>query len=250
MSCIINKGAEIVNFIPPDLNFFTFSELANRWNITEDRIECYLKEGKLKEFEYENLNIQAPVKERKRLARLKDVLNRHARKDISNLIQTGPLKPNTIRLILTPEQRASWFKIKKSDQAFEKLLEHEGFNIDCIRIVIPTAEVKRFEARYSKIKTVNTEVEKDTDEPLLNSSKTKTQDSNVLLQQEILCKDLRMKGHNNQQIARELKKQFPNIYPSRIGRLVTEVPGVHVSTDTYRRRGNLLLNWEYKRKYK
>lgn len=56
-----------------------------------------------------------------------------------------------------------------------------------------------------------------------------------------MVKRLKLEGIEHKEIARKLKNAFQKITPSRIGRLITEEPGVHVETETYRGRGRRLL---------
>ena len=53
---------------------------------------------------------------------------------------------------------------------------------------------------------------------------------------------LKLEGLSNKEIAKKLKTTFPNIYPTRIGVLITEDPNnKNVSKDAYRKRGIRLL---------
>ncbi len=52
---------------------------------------------------------------------------------------------------------------------------------------------------------------------------------------------LRREGLGDSAIAHKLKLAFPLIYPSRIGRVITEKPGITGETDAYRKRGKKLL---------
>lgn len=56
-----------------------------------------------------------------------------------------------------------------------------------------------------------------------------------------MVKRLKKEGLENKQIAHKLKDIFPNIRPSRIGRLITEDPKVYVTNEAYRGRGRRLL---------
>lgn len=56
-----------------------------------------------------------------------------------------------------------------------------------------------------------------------------------------MVKRLKQEGFENKQIAHKLKDAFPKIYPSRIGKLITEEPGVFVTNGAYRKRGIRLL---------
>jgi hypothetical protein len=56
-----------------------------------------------------------------------------------------------------------------------------------------------------------------------------------------LCERLKREIMPNSQIAHELKRLFPNLSDAKIGKLVTEIPGVIVEHETYRGRGRMLL---------
>lgn len=138
-----------MSFIPPDPENFSFAELALKWGVSEERIERYFKERLLKQLDYEPLDTRAPMKERKHIANLKHVLNQSARKQIAELLGTVPRKPNTVRRILSKTHWDTLTKDKKSDQAFQSLVESAGHKIDYIQLFIPLSEVKRFEKKYS-----------------------------------------------------------------------------------------------------
>ena len=56
-----------------------------------------------------------------------------------------------------------------------------------------------------------------------------------------LCNRLRQEGSSDKEIAQALKRKFPVLTPHKIGKLITEEPGVTVTADAYRQRGNRLL---------
>ncbi len=58
---------------------------------------------------------------------------------------------------------------------------------------------------------------------------------------EELCNRLKRAGLTDKKIALELKRKFPKIYPSRIGRLITGIEGIRVTPEAYRKRGKRLL---------
>jgi hypothetical protein len=52
---------------------------------------------------------------------------------------------------------------------------------------------------------------------------------------------LKQEGFTDKQIAKKLKQMFPEINPSRVGRLITAKENVTVTTEAYRGRGRKLL---------
>jgi len=55
------------------------------------------------------------------------------------------------------------------------------------------------------------------------------------------CNELKSEGLSDKEIAKKLKHEFPQIYPSRIGRLLPAKPGTYITKDAQRRRGVRLL---------
>lgn len=138
-----------MSFMPPEPNNFTFKELSLRWGVSEERIERYFMERRLKQLGYEKLIEKASTEERKRITSLADVLKQFARKQIAYLLDRGPLKPGIPRQVLSKTRREALAKAKKSDQAFQSLVEAKGHNIDYIQLIIPRDEIIRFEKKYS-----------------------------------------------------------------------------------------------------
>jgi hypothetical protein len=60
--------------------------------------------------------------------------------------------------------------------------------------------------------------------------------------------ELKSSGADDIEIAGQLKRFYPDLLPSRIGRLVTHDPSINVVSDAYRKRGCRLLEKYEKRK--
>ena len=56
-----------------------------------------------------------------------------------------------------------------------------------------------------------------------------------------LCDRLKAQGLDVKAIAREMKRVFPNILPSRIGRFLPAHPGANITSDAHTKRGKRLL---------
>jgi len=98
--------------------------------------------------------------------------------------------------------------------------------------LVTLKELQRFEAEAAK--------QPETPESSATTSDTTNTQTAIETDKE-LCDRLKLEGLNNKAIAKELKREFPQIRPARIGRLITEVPGVYVEYETYRGRGRQLL---------
>lgn len=95
------------------------------------------------------------------------------------------------------------------------------------RVVIELAEVARFEKEH------------DMSPPIVIAHPPTTQPAKETADK--LCERLKRDNVPNSQIAQELKRLFSNLSDAKIGKLVTEIPGVFVEHETYRGRGRTLL---------
>jgi organic radical activating enzyme len=98
------------------------------------------------------------------------------------------------------------------------------FNGPALELYYMREDIERFEKEHER-KAIKA------NEPIKQSVETDKQ----------LYDRLKLEGQTDKEIAKELKRVFPEIHPSRIGRLITEIPGTHVETDAYRKRGIRLL---------
>lgn len=117
---------------------------------------------------------------------------------------------------------------------------HYGWRFKEDDIKINIEEFKRLEAENSAAAPATNEKDECNLPPSVVSVKNATEQPPQETDKE-LCDRLKLDGYAKNEIARQLKQAFPTILPSRIGRLITEIPGIHVETDTYRQRGNRML---------
>ena len=226
------------------LRYYNFKQLAEELRVSEDDIEHYFKTGQLKKFHPENLNSVAPLEERDRISRLLETLNQIVGEIIDEQLLNKQFKNKLDQM---------WIDYRESNTLFARWLHHYGWEIEKIRIVIPRDEVERFknelnkeQVSYSDSATLS-QVESEKlhnigiDSLNIDPAGQFPEGSDTEL-----CALLKIKGLSPQEIARELKKRFPAINPSRVGRLITAAPGVTVTTDAYRKRGKKLLLNEHK----
>jgi hypothetical protein len=128
-------------FRPPPPAFFSFKVLAEKWGVLEELIEDYVISGKI-EFVIDDLRSKTPVEERNRIYRLLPALNEYAGKDVDRLEQKKRFK--------TKKEQSLWSDHRHLDSLFSLWLNYYGWEINKIRIVIPLAEVERFENEHGK----------------------------------------------------------------------------------------------------
>lgn len=94
--------------------------------------------------------------------------------------------------------------------------------------------VQLFEEKHFKPEQKKDPLESDSEEEIVKTTVAVETDTQ-------LCDRLKAQGLDNKAIAKSLKQAFPAMPPSRVGRLITEVPGIHVEQEAYRGRGRQLL---------
>lgn len=97
---------------------------------------------------------------------------------------------------------------------------------DFLTFTCTREEAERFKKEYCQGLSVVK------DEPLVEKS-TETAEQ--------LCERLELEGLSDKDIAKELRRVFPEILPSKIGRLLPANPGAHITGDGHRKRGERLL---------
>lgn len=153
--------------------------------------------------------------------------------DIEQMLETGILKP-TRKLDIplpsgSPEEEKEYGRAQRFLPMRAPFVNGKRIHSPCItgRVVIELAEVLRYENETRLGLPVATKNKSDI-EPTPETDKE-------------LCARLKLECLDDRSIAEGLKRVFPSITPSRIGRLITEKPGITVTTDAYRKRGKRLL---------
>jgi hypothetical protein len=212
--------------LSPKKYWYTVEELACKWNTTPSdilhRIEC---NGILPSFR---------VSSRYYLWQKDDLWNFTQLGD-----DTGAI--TDVLTVLFVNRSFTYNLIKGRADLFEKFLFNpnlpdilyrliESVEVSLSDVLITIDEVIRFELRHSIPATVPTvQVGSDT----AAEPQRETDDQS--------CERLKAEGWNKVDIAHELKRAFPSITHSRIGRLITAVPGVDVETGAYSKRVIRLL---------
>lgn len=94
--------------------------------------------------------------------------------------------------------------------------------------------VQYFEEKYFKPEQKTEPLESDSEEESVTEPAAAETD-------EQLVQRLKQQGNDNRDIAQKLKQTFPVLTPHRIGKLITEIPGITVTGGAYRKRGERLL---------
>lgn len=216
--------------------YVSISTLSKMLNISQTIIEIDFKTYKIKKFLIENQNGTAKTAAYKRILRSIDRLNDYAR----NNINTSPYHLFAIRRKEVPPlsvERQEYLNSKiNSEDIFKLWLAEYGFNINHFKLVIPSDEAVSYE-KYLKNANASDKSLETVDTVGNSSTSIKTRKDAY----SELCESLKNQGRNEKQIAKELKKHFPEIKPSRIGRLLPANPGANITPDAHRKRGERLL---------
>ncbi|MDG4475647.1 hypothetical protein [Thiovibrio frasassiensis] len=235
----------------PERSFYKLTELAEHWGIGEDILLDWGKQGRLKFwFYYHGSVINKYITISKYGV---DTFN-NSRKVIrlSNKYCRdfcGPIKlftSNITDLIFLKTIEIDSVIMNKTEWIFSERLDDEGlykFNTIILsksELIVMNREAVRMENKYQELAERPVKM---TTQP--RSQETSSSQDNKLINQsneaeEAMVKQLKEAGMTDKAIAQELKRAFPKINPSRIGRLITG-NGSIVTTDAFRKRGERLL---------
>lgn len=216
--------------------YVSISTLSKMLNVSQTIIETDFKTYKIKKFLIENQNDKAKPAAYKRILRSIDRLNEYARDNIN-------MSPYHLFAIFKKKEmplsveRQEYLNGKiDSDDIFKLWLAEYGFNINNFKLVIPADEVLRYK-KYLNNGGILGENSKIDDKVGNSFASIKTKANDYIE----LCERFKSQGLSEKQIAKELKKHFPAIKPSRIGRLLPANPGANITPDAHRKRGERLL---------
>lgn len=136
--------------------------------------------------------------------------------------------------------------MNKTEWVFSERLDDEGLykfitiSLYKSEFIVMNREVVSMENKYQELAEQSVKM---TTQPKAQET-SYSQDTKLTNQsieaEEAMVKQLKEEGMTDKAIAQELKKAFPQIYPSRIGRLITENGSV-VTPEAFRKRGGRLL---------
>lgn len=204
---------------------YSLLELAARWRCTENDIINMAVAGKLRVW----ANIASGFSH-----------DTHGPLAITGLHEV--LLPSELSRYLPNEEepRLSLFRSQSNPENYVKILardtkEQASLLMPRALLAVMAAEVERMEAEHPELlPPSDIEVQQPNDDK--PGPCTKNNETDIELVQR-----LKLEGLGDKLIAHRLKDAFPKITPSRIGRLITQEPGVYVETETYRGRGRSLL---------
>lgn len=114
-------------------------------------------------------------------------------------------------------------------------MEKEPYADDCTTL---SHNGYKFTGTYIRLEEVE-RFEKSNKEPIeIKKTLSKKEEAE---EQAALFTTLKEDCLDKKEIAKRIKLAFPQICNYRLGKLITEAPGVHVSKDAYRKRGQRLL---------
>jgi hypothetical protein len=119
-----------------------------------------------------------------------------------------------------------WIRTSPLDNDKATKKKRPQYNFKTFPAFINIEAIKRFEAEHLS-STLTPEIKADI---------FKRQE-----EQELLVEELKSKGYTNKQIALELKRLYPNIVASRIGRLLQDDPNGNQSIEALRKQASRLL---------
>lgn len=241
----------------PERAWLTIQEVAALWNVTEDDIKHFLMAGKLSASIVMPLMILLKCKvECDGHDMWHEGLGEMAISGLFNIDAHSPLKWKKnvggeisadlcAKYVYLSNKECIGFKQCESNEECQysyRLMK--SYNIEINDIVITPKAINHFIDEFCSLQTSRFNLKST------SSSSTATVEissiQSKLEKDAELCTRLKREGVPDCEIAKELRRTFPNIYPSRIGRLITETPGVHLSTDAFRQRGNRLLRHNLK----
>lgn len=164
-----------MKLILPDQDYYTFKQLSDRWNVSEDILENYLITDKIKKCEIVPNAALVPLKERKRISRLMTVLNAYAYDKVYEEMKNE---------YVSKSERANMIEVIEQDFVFKYWVGYKEYELDKIILVIPQDEVNRFESEYSHVnKSQDACISEEMDESTFTQQDQQIQRSNFETEQ-------------------------------------------------------------------